>query len=85
MVSPSGFWSLAQKLRLMGLVTPWHMELFQSRNQRHVSYTDQWVLYHFATREALILFLNIDFIEIVVKVFCMLLYAYSTFFFFELV
>ena len=82
MVSPSAFWSLAQKLRLMGLVTPWHMELFQSRNQCHVSYTDQWVLYYFATREALILFLNIDFIEIVVKVFCMLLYAYSTFFFF---
>ena len=81
------FWALepGSEIEAHGLSYPL-MGSYRSRDQSHVSCAGQWSLYHFATREALILSLNIGYvIKIVVGVFCMLLYAYTTFYYFELV
>ena len=45
-----------QQLWCTGLVAPWRVASFQSRNQTHVSCTGRHFLYHWATREAHFLF-----------------------------
>ena len=51
-VAAHGFQSLAQWLRHMGLVAPWHVGSSQTRNRTSVPFIARQVLNHWITREA---------------------------------
>ena len=49
--SSSGTW--AQWLWCMGLVAPWHVKSYWTRDQTHVPYIERQILNHWTTREVL--------------------------------